>query len=307
MTRLLLERGAEANDGEVTYHTPESYDNDALKILVQSGRLNDDSLATMLLRKADWHDYEGIKCLLEHGADPDRMTHWQYTALHQALRRDNDVENIELMLDHGADPLLQNRWDGKSAISIAVRRGRRDVLEALDRRGIPIELSGVERLIAACARNDEAGVRAIAVHEPALVDTLLTEGGTLLAEFAATANTEGVRLLLELGVGVTALYKEGDGYFDIARDSTALHIAAWRAWHGTVRFLIERGASIDARDGKGRTPLALAVKACVDSYWSSRRSPESVVALLAAGASLRGVAVPTGYPEVDELLKSHLP
>ena len=43
----------------------------------------------MLLRKADWHDYEGIKYLLEHGADPNLMTMWGYTALHQALRRDN--------------------------------------------------------------------------------------------------------------------------------------------------------------------------------------------------------------------------
>jgi hypothetical protein len=99
------------------------------------------------------------------------------------------------------------------------------------------------------------------------------------------------------------LYKEGDGYFDIAKDSTALHVAAWKAWHETVKLLIERGAPIDAKDGKGRTPLALAVKACVDSYWTYRRSPESVQALLAAGASLDGVAFPSGYAEVDELLR----
>jgi hypothetical protein len=33
---------------------------------------------------------------------------------------------------------------------------------------------------------------------------------------------------------------EGDGYFEIAKDSTALHVAAWRARHGTVKLLIER-------------------------------------------------------------------
>src|SRR5438128_3138590 len=82
LTRLLLERGADPNDGEVTYHTPEGYDNAALKVLVESGKLTADSLATMLLRKADWHDYEGIQFLLEHGADPNRMTHWHHTALH---------------------------------------------------------------------------------------------------------------------------------------------------------------------------------------------------------------------------------
>jgi ankyrin repeat protein len=305
MTRLLLERGADPNDEETPYHAPETRDNAALKILVESGKLNDDSLATMLLRKADWHDYEGIKFLLEHGVDPNRMTRWHHTALHQALRRDNDLKNIELLLDHGADPTLGNHLDGKSAIAMAARRGRGDVLAALQRRGILIELHGVERLIAACALNDSASVRSITEREPEFVRELVAQGGTLLAEFAGTANTDGVRQLLDLGVDVAALYKEGDGYFDIAQDSTALHVAAWRAWHGTVRFLIERGAPLDARDGKGRTPLALAVRACVDSYWTYRRSPESVEALLRAGASVGGVDFPSGYAEVDELLRAH--
>ena len=30
---------------------------------------------------------------------------------------------------------------------------------------------------------------------------------------------------------------------------------------------------LDVKDANGRTPLALAVRACVDSYWTGRRSP----------------------------------
>src|SRR6266545_6875372 len=119
MTQLLLERGANPNDEEVPYHSPETYDNAALAVLVESGKLTTDSLATMLLRKADWHDGKGQAYLLEHGADPNRMTRWHYTALHQALRRDNALSNIEVMLDHGADPALPNRRDGQSAVTIA--------------------------------------------------------------------------------------------------------------------------------------------------------------------------------------------
>ena len=126
----------------------------------------------------------------------------------------------------------------------------------------------------------------------------------LLAEFAGVGNTEGVRHLLDLGVDVRALDREGDGYFGTAPDSTALHVAAWRAQHETVRLLITHGARIDAPDGKGRTPLALAVRACVDSYWSYRRTPESVEALLRAGASVSGVPYPSGYAAVDELLSA---
>jgi ankyrin repeat protein len=304
LTRLLLERGAEPNDEETPYHTPESYDNAALKVLVESGKLNEDSLATMLLRKADWHDTDGIEFLLQRGADPNRMTRWHYTALHQALRRDNSLKNIELLLDYGADPTLPNRKDGKSAIAIAARRGRADVLDEFERRGVQIELHGLEKLIAACARSDEDQVSAIAEREPELVRELLAQGGTLLAEFAGTANSDGLRRLLALGVKVDALY-EGDPYFDIAKNSTALHVAAWRAWHETVKFLIASGSAINAIDGKGRTPLSLAVRACVDSHWAYRRSPESVQALLDAGASLEGVTYPSGYDAVDDLLRSH--
>lgn len=304
LTRLLLERGADANDGEVTYHVPETYDNGAMRALVESEKLTADSLATLLLRKSDWHDTEGVRFLLEHGADPNRLTHWKFAAVHQALRRDNSLEIIELMLEHGADPALANGSDGKSAIEIAARRGRGDALESIERRGIPLALHGVERLLAACARNETAIVRSIAEREPALVEEVVAGGGRALVVFAGNGNTEGVRDLLDLGVNVAAVFEEGDGYYGIPKGSTALHVAAWLARHDTVRLLIERGAPVNARDGNGKTPLALAVRACVDSYWTRRRSPESVQALLDAGASVEGVAYPSGYAEVDELIRS---
>lgn len=132
---------------------------------------------------------------------------------------------------------------------------------------------------------------------------MIDEGGTLLAEFSGVGNLEGVRNLLDLGVSVTALYREGDGYYGIAKESTALHAAAWRARPDVVKELIARGAPVKARDGQDRTALELAVKACVDSYWTELRSPESVRALLEAGASTEGIELPTGYDEIDKLLR----
>jgi ankyrin repeat protein len=313
LTRLLLDRGADPNDGETPYHVVETYDNTVMKILVESGKLNDTSMTTLLLRKADWHDYDGIRWLLEHGADPNRGTHWGRTAFHHAVLRDNSSDICEVLLEHGADPTLvaerpdtrQTDGPAMTGAAMAARRGRGDVLDLLERRGIPIELQRVQRLIAACARNDIAGVRAIADQEPELVPELLKQGGKLLAEFAGVGNTDGVRHLLDLGVGVNAVTEDGDPYFDVAKNSTALHSAAWRARPSTVKLLIERGAPVNALDGKGRTALALAVRACVNSYWKGRRTPESVEALLTAGAMVSGVEYPSGYAEVDELLRTH--
>lgn len=305
LTRLLLEYGADPNDEETPYHVPEGYDNTVMEILLESGRLNDTSLTCMLLRKTDWHDEEGIRLVLEHGGDPNMVTKFGDNALHHALRRDNRLTIIELLLDHGANPAVKSAQAGKSAVEIAVRRGRGDVLTLLEQRGIDLTVHGVDRLIAACARADRAAIDALVRSEPQLVQKLIANQGMLLAEFAGNGNADGLRCLLEVGANVSALYKEGDPYFDIAKHSTALHVAAWRAWTPAVKSLLERGAPVNARDGRGRTPLALAVKACVDSYWTDRRSPDSVKALLDAGATTIGIKIPSGYDEVDELLRKH--
>src|SRR5262245_17426342 len=138
MTRLLLERGADPNDGEAVYHSPETRDNDAMKLLVETGRLTAESLAMMLIRKHDWHDYDGAKYLLEHGADPncDRGRGW--LAVHHAIARDNDLAFIELLLDHGADPARVRQ--GRTAIALAARKGRGDVLALFERRGVTLNL-----------------------------------------------------------------------------------------------------------------------------------------------------------------------
>jgi hypothetical protein len=108
-----------------------------------------------------------------------------------------------------------------------------------------------------------------------------------------------------VGADAAAVSKEGDGYYGIAKDSMAIHAAAWRAAHSAVKLLIARGSPVNASDGKGRTPLQLAVAACVESYWTERRAPESVEALLGAGATVEGVKYPSGYAEVDTLLARH--
>lgn len=312
LTRLLLERGADPNDNETPYHAPETYDNAALKVLVDSGRMSGDSLATMLLRKTDWHDYDGLEWLLEHGAAANASTHWGKTALHNAILSDNRLEIVRLLLDHGASPLAiatrpergSSRRGERTAVQMAARRGRGDALYEFARRGFSIELQGLDGLLAACARDDARAVERIAGAEPQTIAQLRGDGGRFLAWFAGVDNAEGVRLLLDLGVPLDAPLVEGEPYFEVAPNSLAIHVAAWRASHATVQLLIDRGSPIETRDGKGHTPLMLAVRACVDSWWKGRRSPDSVKALLDAGASANAIAVPSGYAEIDERLRA---
>ncbi|HEY2529632.1 MAG TPA: hypothetical protein VGJ20_17075 [Xanthobacteraceae bacterium] len=73
LTRLLLERGADPNDEETAYHVIETHDNTVLKILLESGKLNERSLGALLRRKCDWHDAQGLRLVLEHGGDPNAV------------------------------------------------------------------------------------------------------------------------------------------------------------------------------------------------------------------------------------------
>lgn len=301
LTRLLLERGADPNDEEAVYHSPETYDSEAMKLLVETREVTPENLVIMLVRKLDWHDHEGAGYLLDHGADPNGARARGWHPLHHALARDSAPETVALLLDHGADPALLS--GGRSAVALAARAGRSDVLELLEQRGVPTDLQGVDRLVAACARGDPAAVSRLALAEPATTRELVAMGGTLLARFAGVGNAAGVRALLDLGVDVRAPWPEGDGYWGVPARSQAIHVAAWRARHAVVKLLLERGAPPSAPDANGRMPLALAVRACVDSYWTERRAPDSVRLLLEAGASPRGVSLPTGYDEIDDLLR----
>lgn len=303
LTKLLLDRGADPNDEETAYHVSETYDNTVVEILVRSGRLNEVSLTTVALRKCDWHDDKGLELALDHGADPNYLTRWKYSLLQHAIRRDNGLVMIDAILDRKADPYLRNNDDGRNAIQMAAYHGRADILASLERRGFDVGLEGFDALVAAGARGDLEAARSMVARDPQLLERLLFIGGSLLARFAGANNDAGVRCLLALGVSAAALWLDGDPYWELSRNSTALHVAAWRAHHDVVRTLIAAGSPINAVDASNRTALQLAVRACTTSYWKYRRKPDSVVALLAAGAATVGIDFPTGYDAIDDLLR----
>ena len=283
LTSLLLERGADPNDGEVAYHSPETLNNRALKILVESGKLTPDSVVTMLIRKFDWQDDDGVAWLLDHGADPNLLTHWGGRPLHHALSRGNPLAYLRLLLDHGADPILAAK-DGATAFAVAARMARADVLDLFERRGFAVTLNGDDAFLAACARADEAAARSMVEDDPTLVQRLQTQNSGLFVDFAGSGNTAAVRLMLDLGFDVRSQRTNPSW----AQGETALHVAAWRGHLEMVKLLIERGAPLEAMHRSGATPLATALEALVEqSEWTpNEKSIDIATALLNAGARI---------------------
>jgi ankyrin repeat protein len=303
LTRLLLERGGDPNDGETAYHAPETLDDGALRAVVESGKLDDEGITTMLHRKLDWHHFEGVAWLLAHGADPNRPNHpWRCaSALHHALDRGCSLRYFELLLDRGGDP---NRLPAyrDPAPARAARLGRADVLDLFVRRGFPYTLSGDVAFFEACARADDAQARAFVAAEPAAVARFSREHPTLVTDFAGAGNTAGTRLLLDLGFDVAGTSTEASPPAE-----TPLHVAVWHERLETVRLLLARGAPLEARNRHGDTPLELAVRALREqSDWTPHDSTALVAALLEAGARVASVrSYPSGSPDADALLRNY--
>src|SRR5215510_7578138 len=193
LTKLLLDRGADPNDGEVAYHSPETLDNRTIRVLVDSGKLTQDTIGLMLARKFNWHDDDGVHWLLEHGADPNWLL-WGSRPLHYAIRHGTPIHYFEWLLDHGADPSLPDK-DGTVPAAEAARQGRADVLELFEKRGVIIALEGDDSFLAACARGNEAEARKLAVADSSVMERIQSQNPGMLADFAGAGNAAAVRLM----------------------------------------------------------------------------------------------------------------
>ena len=283
MTRLLLERGADPNDDEVVYHSPETLDSRAMKLIVETGRITADNLSMMLARKFDWHDLEGVKWLLDHRANPNHEGRFPGNALHKALDCGIPLPFFETLLDHGADPARPGR-DGPNVFTAAALMARRDVLELLTRRGFAIPSTGDDAFLIACARADEATARRLLAADAGLVARIQSRAPTLLIDFAGAENPDAVRLLLDLGFDVNVARAEPPWRVG----ETALHAAAWRGRASTARLLIDRGARLEAQIHSGHTPLDMVLLGITQpSEWTPNDSAVSIAKMLIdAGAQL---------------------
>ena len=261
-----LARGADPNlGGEVAYHAPEGFDAEAMQAVVESGRLSDAGLTTMLHRKLDWTDLAGVRWLLEHGVDPNALSAWGDRALHHSLARDNALPLLEALLDFGADPSLRApAREDRSAVAVAARSGRADALELFGSRGFATELDGDDAFFAALSRGDRRSTLAFVTAEPRIAERLGASHQGIVATLAGAGNTAALELALDIG-------------FPMSGD--ALSVAVWRGRVDAVRLLLDRGALVSASE------LSLAERALTEmSEWTPHHSRDILDALQASAS-----------------------
>jgi ankyrin repeat protein len=242
LTRVLLEAGADPNDGESLYHATEAETADCLRLLLEHGAETSETNA--LAHALDHDRIEPVRLLLEAGADPN-----EGALLAHAVRRGRGPEFLRLLGEHGADLDRPGgeTWRGdvplRTPYQHAVLRGRADSAEALAALGAATDLDQADAPVASVARGERP--------EGPLPDELDPDAQEVLILAALRG---------DLHLVVDAVGPDFAGVVGGSPPGTLLHHAAWIGAPESVRQLLERGAdATGAPSTDTGTPLAWAV------------------------------------------------
>lgn len=317
VAEVLLQRGANPNDGESVFHAAERDHRDCLGLLHRHGA--DISSAhsewgnTPLYFLAGYKNFSplcasserGMQWLLEHGANPNVLSHScaqpdgasgaAETPLHRIAASGKSEHVARMLVEHGAD-IHVPRGDGKTAYALAIRTGNRPVSEYLQRMGADTTaLDTMDRLLGACAVADAETAQRIVREYPDVLRTLTRGDRQALALAVEDNKINSVRLLVSLGWQLT---DEGSW------GGTSLHHAAWHAKVDMTRLLLELGAPVDVKDSQyGSSPIAWAAHGSVNGHPERQDDYVAVTELLIDAGSSRAASY-NNWNEPPEQLAS---
>ncbi len=301
MTRLLLDAGADPNDGESFYHACEHFDTTCLELLHRSAQPLAD-LSYMFKHVIDYRYTDGVRWFLDRGADPNhRHPASGETALHWAVKRGFGCVVIGLLLDHGADPNARTdrgitcypevrAW---TAHDLARRLGQSEVAALLERRGaMPAAQTELDRLVVACAHGDRDTAHTILSRAPGLIAGLDATDG----------DSDGPRCADE-----QPARREAHGRRRLRRQRRRLDGRHPAALGRLPRQPRHGGNPPPTRRRRGRhRPPPCPAPPCAPPFTSSG-SPQATTRqvirlLIQAGAAVPEALYPTGNPAIDTLI-----
>lgn len=243
---LLLDAGADPDDGESLYHALENLD--GTRLLSQHGARVGGTHA--LGRALDLTSPAALKMLLAHCGDPNEPIHgpvgrvWGSLLL-RAISIPCSPRHIAALLEAGADPAARTSG-GIGAYPLAMQAGLTEVAAMLGAAGSPTALTAEEAFVAACARADETEARRIQRERPDLPGSLSADRLRLLPDAVAWGSAASVQAMLAmLAMGWPIDARGGDW------EATALNLAVFRGDPALTALLLAHGASWREPQGFG--------------------------------------------------------
>ncbi len=215
-------------------------------------------LGRALVEAASEDDIDGVRGLIDAGADVNAVVQGDGTALLIAAREGNRAM-VELLLQDGAVD-IGVRGDG-SALMMAAREGYQDIVRLLIDGGADVNLAvrGDGSALILAAREGYRDIARMLLERGADVNLAVAGDGNPLIMAAREGYLEIARMLLDHGALVNEV---------VPGDENAIINASGEGYLDIVKLLVSRGADVNSRvwveqrwpdpRGEWRTPLGKA-------------------------------------------------
>jgi ankyrin repeat protein len=294
IVKLLLEKGANPNDGESVFHSAEHNRPDILEALVEHGadisdrqepwgntpiyflagyRPTDQGFQTVLA---------GIKWLLEHGADPNvGCQETNETALHCACRSGGN-ELVTLLLQHGADP-NRKRADGRTPYPLALLTGNAYAIQALVQAGADQTLLPIDQQLADLISGKGSS-------DPNLKSS--REAGYVMGKLGEFGRESELEAMFKACCSPNMPAESG---------GTALHFAAYTGRRSTIQLILRYHPDLETKDNDfNATPLGWALHAFIVQPSPTGDYLGIIKDLLSAGANRQDIVNTLDWDETPE-------
>lgn len=141
-----------------------------LTILLRNGvdveQLNDQNATALFFSVAFRDNEKCIRCLLDHGADKNRMCSYGQAPLSMAIMADNPAA-MRILIEYGADVNAVNTFGGSRQLHIAASLMRHECMRVLLEHGADVEMldrAGETPLIITCKNMDRKGALILLEH-----------------------------------------------------------------------------------------------------------------------------------------------
>jgi len=240
LARLLLEHGADANDGQALYNRMFEPNDDHLELLFEFG-----------LGRGDGGPWKR-----RLGPALDSPSEMMAAQLRWAISHDM-VARVELLAVHDVDLAMRDD-DGRTPTDLAALHDRPRVLDVLLAHGAPPPvLAPADALVAALLAGDTGRIERIEAEHSGVLDTARTRRPGLVVWAAASGHHASIPLLVARGFDVNQRAR-----MDVPVEQeweTALHVAVERDEIELAQLLLDLGADPNARDARyDATPLGWA-------------------------------------------------